>query len=170
MRMTRSLLPYVLAAALLTAGCSGGGDDGGGGGTAQASTGGGAPVGGNEDDGGGGGIGPPGRLHFASATEFMIDEFQSAAVAAVVRSEGSTGTISATVTMTDGTATAGEDYVPTTVTLTFEDGDWGPQFVEIPVVDDDEVEGDETINLFLTGTIREPSSAILTILDDDDDR
>ncbi|MGL5195485.1 MAG: Calx-beta domain-containing protein, partial [Chroococcales cyanobacterium] len=76
-----------------------------------------------------------------------------------------------TIGLSDGTATAPFDYDPTPITVEFAPEET-LQTVDIPIVDDDIVEPDETINLTLlnpTGeaTLAEPSTAVFTIIDND---
>lgn len=76
-----------------------------------------------------------------------------------------------TIGLSDGTATAPFDYDPTPIAVEFAPGET-LQTVEIPIVDDDIIEPDETINLTLlnpTGgaTLGEPSTAVFTIIDND---
>lgn len=76
-----------------------------------------------------------------------------------------------TLELSDGTATAPVDYDPTPIAVDFAPGEI-LQTVEIPIVDDEIIEPDETINLTLlnpTGeaTLTEPSTAVFTIIDND---
>lgn len=76
-----------------------------------------------------------------------------------------------TIGLSDGTATAPFDYDPTPIAVEFAPEET-LQTVDIPIVDDDIVEPDETINLTLlnpTGeaTLAEPSTAVFTIIDND---
>lgn len=76
-----------------------------------------------------------------------------------------------TIGLSDGTATAPLDYDPTPIAVDFGPGET-LQTVEIPIVDDEIIEPDETINLTLlnpTGeaTLTEPSTAVFTIIDND---
>ncbi len=71
---------------------------------------------------------------------------------------------------TDGTATAGEDYEAVDEVLTFAPGERS-RTVWIPLLDDVDVEGDETVILRLiptgTGDVAEPSAVTLVIQDDE---
>jgi len=67
----------------------------------------------------------------------------------LTRTGGSTGAVSATVNLSNGTATVGNDYIQTPIIVTFADGEI-TKTVNIPVVDDNIFEGFETINLALT--------------------
>ncbi|MFO0291598.1 MAG: Calx-beta domain-containing protein, partial [bacterium] len=88
------------------------------------------------------------------------------------RTGGSDGAVSATVTLSNGTATAGSDYVATPITVNFANGETS-KTVTIPIINDTVLENTETINLTLTNltggaTINDAQkSAIVNILDDD---
>ncbi|MCT7954104.1 Calx-beta domain-containing protein [Laspinema palackyanum] len=79
--------------------------------------------------------------------------------------------IGVTLGLSDGTATAPMDYDPTPISVDFAPGET-LQTVAIPLVDDDTLEPDETINLALlnpTGeaTLGEPNTAVFTTIDND---
>lgn len=112
-----------------------------------------------------------GTLQF-SAPEYAMGEWAGAAVPVVVtRAGGSVGEVSAALTTSDGTATAGSDYDAQTTTIAFGDGDTAPRVVEFPIRQDADAEDDETINLALLDpsctTLGEQASTVLTIADDD---
>ena len=67
----------------------------------------------------------------------------------------------------DGTATAGLDYVATSGTMTFAPGELSKTF-QIPIIDDALAEDPETINLTLSdGPTTFPETAVVTLYDDD---
>ncbi len=69
----------------------------------------------------------------------------------------------------DDTATEGQDYFVTSGTLTFAQGEWS-KVIEVPVVGDTDVEGDESFILKLSnpqGATLPSDQAIGTIVDDD---
>jgi hypothetical protein len=110
-------------------------------------------------------------LQFGSAT-FVVNEDEGEAVVTVTRPGRQTGAASATVNLTDGTATAPGDYNNAPIVVSFGDGDFGPKTVLIPIVNDTDVEGNETVNLTLvsptgSASIGMPDTATLTIFDDD---
>jgi uncharacterized repeat protein (TIGR01451 family) len=82
--------------------------------------------------------------------------------------------VSLTVTIdyatADGTAIAGSDYTATSGTLTFTPTDTEETFT-VTILDDDIYEGDETFTITLSNpsnaTLGTPSSAVVTITDDD---
>lgn len=114
---------------------------------------------------------PPGTLAFEQA-EYNVVEGIPTATITITRSEGDLGEVSAELIITDGTATAPEDYENISpVTIEFTDGQLS-QTVNIPIVDDDIIENDETVNLILenaTGgaVIGQQSTGILVIEDND---
>lgn len=75
------------------------------------------------------------------------------------------------------TATEGTDYDGLTSGLKlggrfrWEENECGPKTFEVPIVDDSEVEGDETVNMTITSVMRaspgQNSQAVLTIVDND---
>lgn len=120
----------------------------------------------------------PGALQFDNAT-YSVDESGPVATITVTRTGGSDGAVSVDyATVAGGTANggascgAGVDYVTTSGTVSFVDGDDAPKTFNVPICDDPDVEGDETVNLELTNatggaTIGTPSTAVLTITDND---
>lgn len=85
-----------------------------------------------------------------SRDTFLADEFRSPAQVAVERTGDSTGSLTVTVTATNGTATPGEDFVPVSTPITFAPGETN-KVVEIQVLDDYFAEPDKTATLQLTG-------------------
>jgi Ca2+-binding RTX toxin-like protein len=110
-----------------------------------------------------------GKLSFSS-TNFSVNEYGSPVTEVkVIRTDGSYGQVSATINLTDGTATALFDYTNTPIIVTFANGETSKN-VTIPIVDDAIVEPNETVNLTLASpvggaTIGQQSSAVLTIAD-----
>jgi hypothetical protein len=116
-------------------------------------------------------VDPAGSLQFASAA-FAAGEGDGNAVVTVTRDGGTAGEVSVSYSTTDGTATAGEDYLPTSGTLTFADGEGGSQSFAVPIVDDEVSEDAETVSLSLSdptggASLGQPSSAVLTIGDNE---
>jgi uncharacterized protein YjiK len=120
----------------------------------------------------GGATATPGVLSFSAPT-FSINENGTAVAAVqVTRTGGSTGAVSATVSLTNGTATAPADFNNSAIAVNFAAGDSATKTVTVPIVNDTLVEGNETINLSLGSptngaTIGSQSSAVLTIVDND---
>jgi CSLREA domain-containing protein len=111
-----------------------------------------------------------GSFQFSSAT-YSVNENAGSAVITITRSGGSGGGASLMYATQDGTATAGKDYVATSGTMTFAANEMNKTF-SIPIIDDNIVESNETVNLglftpTLGGTLGTPSAATLTIIDDD---
>lgn len=114
-----------------------------------------------------------GVLQFSAPAYTMLEaSFVGLTGADVTRTQGSTGAVSATVTVGGGDATPNVHYKPLTMTVRFEDGDTNPRTVPVDVLTDDEDQPDRTVNL----TLSEPggcvslgslSTAVLTILEDD---
>ena len=112
----------------------------------------------------------PGKVQFSSST-YSVNENQGTANITVTRTGGSDGAVSVNFATSNGTATAGSDYTPTSGTLTFAAGETSKTFT-VPITNDTMVEGNETINLTLSNpmggaTLGSPSMGTLTIVDDD---
>ena len=113
-----------------------------------------------------------GSLQF-SADHYTITESNPTPVITVIRSGGTTGAVTATITTSDGTAVAGTDYTPVHASVFFADGDNTPRAVVVPVLPN-EVSGqvDRTVTITLSdpggcATLGSPSTTELTIRDDD---
>ena len=90
----------------------------------------------------------------------------------ITRSYSWSGAVSVTVALASDTATAGDDFVPDPLTVSWADGDSEGKFVDIPVVNDSADESSEQFTLQLSdptgGALVGPrSTASVTILDDD---
>ncbi|MCG7901572.1 MAG: hypothetical protein JAY60_04040 [Candidatus Thiodiazotropha weberae] len=90
----------------------------------------------------------------------------------VSRSGGSTGAVSVDYNTADGTAIASSDYTYTSGNISFADGDEADKTFTVPLLNDTEVESDETILLqmsnFQGGAVAgDQSSGQITITDDD---
>jgi len=102
---------------------------------------------------------------------YSVDEDAGMATISVVRTGGRSGTVTVDYTVAEGTAKAGEDYEVTSGTLRFSDNETSA-ILAVRILDDDTVEGDETINIALSeptsgALITTPSSAVLTIKDNE---
>lgn len=118
-----------------------------------------------------GGAAEAGTLQFDAAS-FTVDEFAwSVPTVKVIRSGGSAGAVSVTLTTSDGTAVAGIDYVPVDGAIHFADGDDSPRRVKVPTLHNPLVGPDRSLNLTLSrpggcATLGAQTSAVLTIRDD----
>jgi len=116
----------------------------------------------------------PGTLTFVTS-EYVASENVGTAVISVFRTNGSSGVVSVNYTTTNQflpapTATANVDYVPKSGVLTFRDGQTSTN-ITITILNDSQVEPDETVNLRLFnpsgGASLTGSNAVLYIVDDD---
>ena len=108
----------------------------------------------------------PGTFRFSSSGYSSAESGD--ATITVERTGGSDGAASvAYATTSGGTATSGADYTAVSGTLDFTDGETTKTFA-VPVAPDTFDEPDETVALELTGAVSDPSTATLTILDDDE--
>jgi methionine-rich copper-binding protein CopC len=111
-----------------------------------------------------------GVLSFSSAT-YTVAESAGSITITVNRLGGSTGATKVDYATSNGTATAPQDYTATSGQLTFGNGETTKTFV-VPIVNDSLNEAAETVNLTLSnvsgsGDLGSPSTAVLTITDDD---
>ncbi|HEV2913525.1 MAG TPA: Calx-beta domain-containing protein [Pyrinomonadaceae bacterium] len=109
-----------------------------------------------------------------NAAAYTVSEDVGEAIVTVNRTGGLTGSITVKYTTSTGTptpgantATAGVDYVHTTGTLTFAEGETSKTFA-IPIINDEDYEPSENVNISLFGTsdkefLGSPNTAILTI-------
>jgi len=114
----------------------------------------------------------PGEIKFDERGYQVIEDAGIARVA-VERSRGARGIVSVEVSTADGSAMAGEDYEATTTVLTWGNGDRARKFLEVPILEDDQTEGNETVSLSLAAPTGGASLdderfvSTLTILDND---
>ncbi|WP_375328120.1 Calx-beta domain-containing protein [Microcystis sp. BLCC-F210] len=108
----------------------------------------------------------PGTLSFSQAT-FSTSENNNASIT-VIRTGGSLGVVTATITLSNGTASA-SDYNNSPIIVNFADGQTS-QTISVPIINDALHEINETINLSLVSATRgNQATAVLTI-DDSSDR
>jgi hypothetical protein len=110
-----------------------------------------------------------GTARFASTT-YTAAESGGTAQFAVERVNGSSGTINATCSTVDQlSAVPGADYTATPVTsaLSWGPGDTATKYCQVAILTDATPEGPETFGLSLTGNVSSPTSATVTIVDDD---
>ncbi|WP_373536565.1 Calx-beta domain-containing protein [Microcoleus sp.] len=112
----------------------------------------------------------PVSLQFSAPTFSVNEDGTPVTAVTVTRTGSSTGTASATVNLTNGSATAPADYANTAIPVSFAAGET-TKTINVPIVDDALVEGNETVNLSLTNptgaTIGTQSNATLNIIDND---
>ena len=126
---------------------------------------------GGDDGGDDGGSGLPGDLQFQQEL-YEVDESAGGVMVHVERVGGSAGSVSAEVIATGGTATEDADFLPVTETVTFGAGDTSSKSVMIPIFNDGEDEGVETIHVELSGpgggaVLGDPDATDVAILDDE---
>ena len=87
-----------------------------------------------------------GRLQFEAATEAVLEN-DGQAVLRVLRVDGSDGEVAVDIRLAPGTpaANAGADFDGAPIRVTWQPGTTDPRLVEIPILDDQDVEGDEQI-------------------------
>jgi hypothetical protein len=112
----------------------------------------------------------PGTIALSSGT-YSVSEAVGTATFSVLRTGGSSGSVSVNYTTQDGTAAAGTDYTAASGTLTWAAGDATAKTISVPLVDEKLTSGSKTFNVVLSsvsGTIfGAPSSALVTINDND---
>ena len=106
-----------------------------------------------------------------SASTYTVTEGNTTAAIVVTRTGGTAAGVTVSYQTNDGTATAGQDYTAAGGTLSFGAGVTSLTFT-VPVLGDDNAEGNETIRLTLSNptagaTLGTPATAVLTILDDE---
>ena len=116
------------------------------------------------------GGGPPPPNLALSAAAYTVAESGDSATITVVRS-GGTGPVAVAYALSNGTATAGDDFDGTSGVVSFAEGETSKTF-QVPVNEDARFEGSETFTVTLTsanngGLILSPSSATVTITDND---
>ena len=94
-------------------------------------------------------IPPQGMLRWVEETVSVVESV-GVYILRVERVGGSEGAISVNFKTKDQQAVGGQDYLTTSGTLTFAAGDAGPKEVPITIVDDDELERDETFTVVLS--------------------
>ena len=116
----------------------------------------------------------PGRLVFMPKTH-TVAEAGGTVTLTVARLAGSTGAVGVTYSTSNGTATAGSDYVAKTSTLSWPNGNTDPQTITISILSDAVAESNEKFNVVLsspTGGATVGSigcTATVTIIDDEGD-
>ncbi len=109
---------------------------------------------------------PAGTVSFTAAT-FNVTEAGPSATITLTRASGFSGALTVTIAATGGSATAVDDFAAGPFTATFADGALSASFT-IPIVDDPNFEGSETVvltitNVSNTGVAGAPNTTTLTI-------
>ncbi len=115
--------------------------------------------------------GLPGSLQL-SASAYAVDESSGNLIVTVTRIGGTSGVVGATLTISAGTALAGQDYVGTSSVVSFGSGDASSRIVSIPIVNDNTAESAESFSVTLSAptggaTLGAPIAAVASIRDND---
>ena len=112
-----------------------------------------------------------GTLQLSAPTYVTYESDAAGPFVLVTRTGGSVGAASATVTTSAGSADDGADYTEVATTVVFQDGDSSPRLVEIPILQDEDPESDETFGVSLSdpscAPLGDQTAAEVTIADDD---
>jgi Ca2+-binding RTX toxin-like protein len=113
----------------------------------------------------------PGVLSFSSPTFSVNEDGTPVSAVTIIRAGGSYGSVSATLSMNNGTAT-NSDYDKSPIVINFADGDSTPKVIKIPIVEDGVRESNEALSLNLSRpqgrvSIGSQRTAVLTIVDND---
>ncbi|NTV15308.1 MAG: DUF1566 domain-containing protein, partial [Desulfobulbaceae bacterium] len=108
-----------------------------------------------------------------SSSAYSIGENGGVAAITVSRTGGSSGAVAVSYATGSGSAVMGSDYIYTSGTLAWPDGDISDKIINVTVVDDQADDGDKTLplNLFSpTGgaVMGSPTTTVLTIVDNED--
>lgn len=112
----------------------------------------------------------PGTLQFAAAT-YSLNESAGSVSITVTRSGNAAGVVSVNYATADGSALSGSDYTAASGVLTWANGSIGNRTITVAIINDADVEGNETFTL----TLSNPTGAVLggntattvTIVDND---
>ncbi|MDT4966986.1 MAG: hypothetical protein QOJ64_1723 [Acidobacteriota bacterium] len=115
--------------------------------------------------------GLPGVLQFSAPT-YSVNENGAQATITVMRTGGSIGQVAVQFATSDGTAKKPGDYIATSGTLSWVDGDASSKTFNVSIIDDNTYEQTEALNLTLSSpaggaTLGAQSTAALTIIDDE---
>ncbi|MHC5916452.1 MAG: Calx-beta domain-containing protein, partial [Nostoc sp.] len=113
----------------------------------------------------------PGVIQFSNANYSINENGTPVTAVTLTRTGGSDGAVSASVSLSNGTANAGSDYYNNPITVNFANGET-TKTVNIPIIDDAIVDPDQTINLILSNptggaTIGTQNIATVKIVDND---
>ncbi len=113
----------------------------------------------------------PGVVQFLSPSYTVDENNVTLATITVIRTGGDNAAASVQLNLSDGTATAPNDYLNEPITINFAFGE-SIKTITVPIIDDSIVESNETINLTLSNPstgliIGAQNTALLTILAND---
>jgi len=117
------------------------------------------------------GINASAILSFSAATFRVNEDGTAIAPVTIERSGIITESVTVTLNLSNGTAIAGSDYNNTPITVNFAPGETS-KTVNIPIINDSQLEADETVNLSLSNPtggaiLGTQTTAVLTIINDD---
>ena len=108
-------------------------------------------------------IASTGELQFGSAT-YNSNENDPTAIIILTRTGGSFGAASVTFATGGGTAPADVDYIATTSTVTWADGDTSPKIVSVPLINHNAADTRRLADLSqAAASLGDPAAATLTI-------
>ena len=115
---------------------------------------------------------PGGVLQFSSSA-YSASESGGSVTITVTRTGGSNGAVGVSYATSNGTAAAGSDYTSRNGALSWGNGDSASKIFSVPILNDSVDENNETVNLSLSNptggaTLGSPSTALVTIIDDDE--
>ncbi len=114
----------------------------------------------------------PGTLTFSS-NAYSVSEGGGSATIQVQRNNGTDGAVGVSYSTADGSAASGSDYVTSSGTLSWADGDGSTKTFTVDLIDDELEEGTETVNLTLSnatgGASLGTTAATLSVTDNDVD-
>lgn len=113
---------------------------------------------------------PEGTLSLTSITTSILENAASVSLV-VQRTIGSEGIATIRYSTSNGSATAGSDFVTANGTLSWADGEAGNKTITIPLLDDTTYEGNETFTLTLADAqgalLGNPSSSLISIVENE---
>lgn len=117
------------------------------------------------------GNGPDAGELFLSQTSYSIDESAGTITISVLRNGKNLTQAGVDYSVSAGTATAGSDFTAVSGTLNWDVGDSAPKTFTVAIANDQLIEGNESFTVTLGNArladLEEPSSAVVTIVDDD---
>lgn len=113
-----------------------------------------------------------GSIQFDSTAFLQPELLGAGATVLVSRTGGTGGMVSARLSTANGSAADGSDYSAVSTYVVFADGESGTRAVRIPIINDNTGEPTENLSVTLSepagcATLGSPSTATITILDDD---